>query len=596
VGKRTWDDHVEGARAISQGLAVNATDALVVTRAGAGVSIGEVDADPITTEVIRHGLDSAASQMKRALVRTAFSPIVYEVLDFAVALYDDQVRMVAQAPSLPLFMGRLSFCVANAVAEIGGPDALEPGDVLLYNHPFGTGSHPQDAAVVMPIFHRDEELVGYAAIKAHWLDVGGKEPYATDTVDMFQEGTIFPGVKLVSRGQIVRDIYRMAIANSRVPKAVAGDINAELVGVRAGGAGFLRLVERYGLDAFRRSVERMFDHGEAVVRSYFERIPDGCYVGRGTLDSDGVSSELVEFELEVVVDGSNVRIDYSRAPDQRPGPVNSALPKTVSSTRVAVTMLAGGGQWPNEGHFRPIEVVTRPGSLFHPLPPAPTFIGGWAAIGAIDTIYRALGQALPGSVPASSGGDICSLVWWGRRPSGEPWADGSPYPVGQGAASSHDGAHAVMHVSESATRIAPTEVSESRNPWLVEQTDLAPDSGGAGEYRGGNGMNMRIRLLEDAELTSVVDRTRTAPAGLSGGGAARPNAAELVLPDGHRVPCSKATRLAAPAGSVLELRTGGGGGFGEPRERTAEAVVEDVREGYVSEGAARRDYPHAFAR
>ncbi len=545
--------------------------------------------------MIRHGLNSAASQMKRALVRTAFSPIVYEVLDFAVALYDERVRMVAQAPSLPLFMGRLSFCVENAVAAAGGPAVLEPGDVLLYNHPFGTGSHPQDAAVVMPIFHDGDELVGYAAIKAHWLDIGGKEPYATDTVDMFQEGTIFPGVKLVSRGRIVRDIYRMALANSRVPKAVAGDINAELVGVRAGAEGFLRLVRRYGLESFRTSVERMFDHGEAVVRSFIERIPDGRYVGRGTLDSDGVDDRLVEFDVAVVVDGTSVVIDYSGAPDQRPGPVNSALPKTVSAARVAVTMLAGGGEWPNEGHFRPIEVVTRPGSLFHPLPPAPTFIGGWSAIGAIDAIYRAFGEAVPESVPASSGGDICSLVWWGRRRDGEPWADGSPYPVGQGASAGRDGAHAVMHVSESATRIAPTEVCESRNPWLVEQAELACDSGGAGRYRGGAGLDLRIRLLEDAEFTSVVDRTRVSPAGLAGGRAARPNGAALVRPDGTRIACSKATRVPAPAGSVFELWTGGGGGFGEPSHRDPAAVFEDIREGHLTEARARLDYPHAFS-
>jgi N-methylhydantoinase B len=567
---------------------------LVVTRAGAGASTGAVDADPITTEVIRHGLNSAASQMKRALVRTAFSPIVYEVLDFAVALYDERVRMLAQAPSLPLFMGRLSFCVANAVAALGGPGELEPGDVVLYNHPYGTGSHPQDAAVVMPVFLRDEELIGYAAIKAHWLDIGGKEPYATDTVDMFQEGTIFPGVKLVSRGRIVRDVYRMALANSRVPKAVAGDINAELVGVRAGAAQMLRVVERYGLDVFRESVERMFDHGEAVVRSYFERIPDGVYVGRGTLDGDGVVDGTIDFDVHVRVEGSSVRIDYSGAPDQRAGPVNSALPKTVSSTRVAIAMLAGREEWPNEGHFRPIEVVTRPGSLFHPLPPAPTFIGGWAAIGAIDAIIRAVGAAAPEAVPASSGGDICSLVWWGRRGDGEPWADGSPHPVGQGAHAGGDGAHAVMHVAESATRIAPAEVWESRNPWLVERAELAPDSGGAGRHRGGNGLDLDIRLLEDAELTSVVDRTTTPPAGLAGGLPARPNGAFLRRADGTRVACAKATRLKAPEGSVLELRTGGGGGFGPPGGRDPAAVAADVREGYLSEERARADYPHAF--
>ena len=567
---------------------------LVVTRAGSGASVGAHDADPVRTEVVRHGLDSAADQMKRALVRTAFSPIVYEVLDFAVALYDRDVRMLAQAPSLPLFMGRLSFCVQNAVAAIGGEGELEPGDVILFNHPFGTGSHPQDAALVMPVFLGDE-LVGYAAVKAHWLDIGGKEPYATDTVDMFQEGTIFPGVKLVSRGAIVPDIYRLALANSRVPKAVAGDINAELVCVRTGAAAMLRVIERYGLQAFGECVERMFDHGESIVRSWFERIPDGRYVGRGTLDDDGIGEELIEFDVVVEVAGSSVTIDYSDAPAARPGPVNCPLPKTVSATRVAIAMLAGGGEWPNEGHFRPIEVVTRPGSLFHPLPPAPTFIGGWAAHAAVDSIYRALGNAMPESVPASSAGDICSLVWWGRRAAtGEPWADGSPHPIGQGASVRGDGANALMHISQSATRIAPTEIWESRNPWLIERVELDQDSGGAGLHRGGNGLAMDFRLLEDAELTSVIDRTRTAPAGLAGGGEARPNRATVALPDGRELACAKATRLAMPAGTLLRLRTGGGGGYGDPAQRAPAAVQADLRAGYVSETWARRHHPHAF--
>ena len=162
-----------------------------------------VDADPITTEVIRHGLNSAAEQMKRALIRTAFSPVIYEVLDFAVAIYDRRVRLLAQAPALPLFMGTMSFCVEGAVEAVGGEDALERGDIILYNVPYGTGSHPQDAAVVMPVFLGDEGLIGYTTIKGHWLDIGGKEPYSTDTVDVFQEGTIFPGVKLYRRGELV---------------------------------------------------------------------------------------------------------------------------------------------------------------------------------------------------------------------------------------------------------------------------------------------------------------------------------------------------------------------------------------------------------
>ncbi len=209
----------------------------VVYRAGLTGSGRAADADPITTEVIRHGLNSAAEAIKRTLIRTSMSPVIYEVLDFAAVLYDRQMRLLAQAPSLPFFMGTMSFCIESAVEEVGGEAELEPGDIILLNNPYQTGSHPQDAAVVMPIFLPEGELIGYSAIKAHWLDIGAKEIYCTDTTDVFQEGTIFPGVKLYSRGELVKDIMKMATANSRLPKMVVGDINAEVAGVRAGAAG-----------------------------------------------------------------------------------------------------------------------------------------------------------------------------------------------------------------------------------------------------------------------------------------------------------------------------------------------------------------------
>jgi N-methylhydantoinase B len=182
--------------------------------------------DPITTQVVRYALNSAANQMKTALVRTAFSPVIYEVLDFAVGLYDPQLRLLAQAPSLPMFMGTLNFCIDEAVKNVGGVSELYPGDIILYNSPYGTGAHPQDLATVMPIFHRGKDLIGYAAIKAHWLDIGAKDPYCTDTIDVFQEGTVYPGVKIYKRGELNQDIFRMVIANTRVPKMVEGDMNA----------------------------------------------------------------------------------------------------------------------------------------------------------------------------------------------------------------------------------------------------------------------------------------------------------------------------------------------------------------------------------
>jgi N-methylhydantoinase B len=567
----------------------------VVHRAG-DAEHGEqaAEADPVLTEVIRHGLNSAANQMKRALVRTAFSPIIYEVLDFAVAIYDDRIRLLAQAPSLPMFMGRLSFCVRAAVDAVGGPAALDPGDVLLYNHPYGTGSHPQDAALVMPVFDAGK-LIGYAAVKGHWLDIGAKDPYATDTVDMHQEGTIYPGLRLYRRGELVDDIYRLALANSRLPHAVAGDIKAEVVAVRTGAAALSALVSRHGLDTFRACVERVFDHGEAVVRSYFERIPDGSYVGEGVLDNDGLSDDSIRFDVAILVEGSEVTVDFSDAPPQRPGPVNCTVPKTVAIARIAIGMLAGGGEAPNEGHYRAISVITRPGTMFHPIEPAPSFIGGWSAFQALETVYRAFSQSSPELVPACSGGDICSIVWWGRREAtGEAWADGSPHPVGQGGHVGGDGGPALMHISESATRLTPTEVRETKSPILVSQVELIPDSGGAGHGRGGLGVRYTFNALEDMWITVVVERTKTPPWSLAGGKPGTCNSISLEAPEAPIRFLSKATRVAVPKGAVLELSTGGGGGFGEPAHRPVEAVHDDVRNGYLSEGRARADYPHAF--
>jgi len=268
----------------------------------------------------------------------------------------------------------------------------------------------------------------------------------------------------------------------------------------------------------------------------------------------------------------------------------------VAIARIAIGMLAGGGESPNEGHYRAITVITRPGTMFHPIEPAPSFIGGWASFQAIETIYRAFAKSSPELVPACSGGDICSLVWWGQREAtGATWADGSPHPVGQGGHSGGDGGEAMMHISESATRLTPTEVREAKSPILVSGVELIPDSGGAGRSRGGLGVAYTFAALEDMWVTCVVERTKTPPWSLQGGQPGTCNNVSVIGPDGSVRQLSKATRVPLPKGTVLELRTGGGGGFGSPAERSGAAVRADVSDGYLSPARARADYPHAFA-
>ncbi|MFT4185425.1 MAG: hydantoinase B/oxoprolinase family protein, partial [Rhizobium sp.] len=354
------------------------------------------------------------------------------------------------------------------------------------------------------------------------------------------------------------------------------------------------VVKRFGMPTFWTAVKHMFDYGEKIMRSYFEKIPDGRYVATGQLDNDGLSDDPIPFELAIEIEGSDVRLDFSKAPPVQKGPFNTPLPSTISVSRVAMTMLAGFGEAPNEGHFRPLTVITREDSMFHPLPPAPCFLYGWPGLQAIEVIYEAISKVLPKAVPASSGGCICSLVSWGtREATGEPWADGAPHPVGQGAWDGGDGG-TMMYISQSATRLSPMEVCESRNPWIIECIALAQDSCGPGQYRGGLGLDLHFRMLEDTYMTPVIERTKNPPWGLEGGGIARANNATVIYADGSTADIPKTTRYLVPKGAVLKLTTGGGGGYGDSGMRESDAVMRDLKAGYISSEFAARHYPHAL--
>ena len=376
---------------------MTATD-VVSHRAVAGSGSSAVDEDPISTQVVRHGLDAAADQMLVALRRTAFSPVIYDARDFAGSFYDPQFRLLAQMQSLPVFLGALGYCAEAAVARVGGAEVLEPGDVLLSNYAYDTGSHQNDVAVTVPGFY-EGELICYAVIKSHYMDVGGAWLFATHTDNIWQEGTIYPGVRIYRRGELNEDLWRTMLINTRMPKNFAGDTIAQAGACRIALEAFNRVVDRYGVERFRQAVEFMFDQSEQVTRSVIESIPDGRYVVEAAADNDGISDDLVPFEVAVEVAGSDIIVDVSNAPPQTEGPINCTPPTIVSCARCAIMALAAGGETANEGHFRPIEVRTRPGTMFHCLPPAPMAMYSWPSIHAIDHIHRALGRRRPGTSP-----------------------------------------------------------------------------------------------------------------------------------------------------------------------------------------------------
>ena len=551
----------------------------------------KIKTDPITSEIIRNSLNSAAEQMKKALVRSAFSPIIYEVLDFASAIYDKNYCMLSQSPSLPGFMGTLSFCVEQAVKEVGGEENIFDGDIIIYNNPYGSGSHSQDAALVKPVFI-ENKLIGYTAIKAHWLDTGGKEPYSTDTVDVFQEGTIYPGLKLYKKGKLEEDIFKLIKANSRVPKAIEGDLNAQLNGIIAGANALKRIVNKFGYELFYASVLEIYEHGEKLVRKSLEKIPDGTYSGFGQMDSNGVDEGVVKFKISIEVKGSDLILDFTDAPNQQNGPINCPLPSTVSKARVAFSMMAGNGEQPNEGFFRPLIVKTKKGTMFNPVSPAPCFLNGWPGLQVIEVIYRILSEKLPEAFPASSGGCLAAAVWWGKREKdGEPWADGAPHPVGQGGFYNGDGVTS-MHHNSAGTRISPTEIWESKNPWLINKIELAKDSCGAGEFRGGLGLDLEFEMIEETFITTVVERTKNPPWGIKDGKAGRANNVQVIKKNGDKFFMPKKSGYKLDKGDKIIFLTGGGGGYGNPEFRKIEKIENDLKQEYLSKKYVEENFKH----
>ena len=550
-----------------------------------------IKTDPITSEIIRNSLNSAAEQMKKALVRSAFSPIIYEVLDFASAIYDKNYCMLSQSPSLPGFMGTLSFCVEQAVKEVGGEENIFDGDIIIYNNPYGSGSHSQDAALIKPVFI-ENKLIGYTAIKAHWLDTGGKEPYSTDTVDVFQEGTIYPGLKLYKKGKLVEDIFKLIKANSRVPKAIEGDLNAQLNGIIAGANALKRIVNKFGYDLFYASVLEIYEHGEKLVRKSLEKIPDGTYSGFGQMDSNGVDVGVVKFKISIEVKGSDLILDFTDTPDQQNGPINCPLPSTVSKARVAFSMMAGSGEQPNEGFFRPLIIKTKKGTMFNPVSPAPCFLNGWPGLQVIEVIYRILSEKLPEAFPASSGGCLAAAVWWGKREKdNEPWADGAPHPVGQGGFYNGDGVTS-MHHNSAGTRISPTEIWESRNPWIINKIELAQDSCGAGEFRGGLGLDLEFEMIEETFITTVVERTKNPPWGIKDGKSGRANNVQVIKKNGDKFFMPKKSGYKLDKGDKIIFLTGGGGGYGNPKFRKIDKIVNDLKQGYLTKKYIEENFKH----
>ncbi len=546
--------------------------------------------DPITLAVVRNNLISIAKGMQETAYRSGVTTFMYEIGDCSFAILDPEAGVIAQSHGMLLFLGSLGPAVQNCLNYIGGEN-IEPGDIIVSTAPEITGSHTSDAALFTPICFEDK-IFGYAATKAHWIDLGAKSTYPSDATDKFEEGLRIPPTKLYKRGKLQKDVWEIIKWNSRAPEEVWGDMQAQLAGCRFAETHVIKLLRKYGLAVVREVVNEMYDYSERITRLALEAIPDGTWSAEDTVDSNGIDLDNPIFiKASVTIKGSNISIDLSGSDPEQQGPMNGLWVTTLSAARAAVKALTSPELPANEGFNRPITVIAPEGCVYNAGPGVPSFLCANVAQTILELVNRALHKVLPEKIPACSGGDVIGNGFYGIEPhSGSYWGTITPSIIGQGADSASDGDSYVMSQSAGASMNIPSEVLESAFPLFVEKVEFVQDSGGAGKYRGGLGSRLHLRLLAPATFYSFIEKGKSPHWGLNGGKAGLRNYAIIEPKDKVKYEILKTSGTPLSEGDRVIVTAGGGGGYGDPVERDPELVLRDVVDGYISLEHARAEY------
>jgi N-methylhydantoinase B len=558
----------------------------------AAEKIARTTVDPITLEVIHRGLVSIANQIDANIKRTAFSPYIYEYNDFAVGLTDAAGQLVAQCTGgMPPFVADSVGTAVRDGLHIYDVDRLAHGDVVLCNHAAVQGQHLNNTVMYTPIRTglTHDRLIGFFAINVHWIDIGGSVPRSTD---IFMEGLQLRSIKLVSKGEPIEEVYRLIENNTRQPDELLGDIAAQLAGCLLGRGLTIELAEKYGVTTFERAVELILDQSEAVARAFIREMPDGLYAAESFLDNDRSGDEPLPMKIKVIVQGDELTIDYSEIAGQARGPINSGYFGGGQTTaRVAFKYLLGAHEMANEGTFRPLKLILPPGKILSAEPTAPMGNYSTPFPTVIDTVIKALEQALPARVPGGHFGTHSGIRFYGKRPDGGYFGTHDSGHGGWGACATHDGAGPFRTMAHGDTRIIPLELQEASLPIRIEEFSLREDSAGAGAFRGGLGFRKSYRILAPCMVQTNLDRTKFPPWGVQGGGEAKPGCFTLIDGQtGEQRSIGQEKGLALKPGDVVRVETGGGGGYGPPRARALDAIGRDLEAGYVSRAAAERDY------
>ena len=519
--------------------------------------------DAAELEIFYNLLAEVAEEMGVVLGRSAHSANIKERRDYSCAVFDVRGRLVSQAAHIPVHLGALPASMWALVEWLQGRgDVLREGDVVLWNDPFQGGTHLPDLTMASAVWWEGHP-VGFVVNRAHHADVGGRAPGSMPLGDeVYQEGLIIPMLRYAREGRVEEDVERLILANVRTPEERRGDLRAQLGSLRVGERRLQEVAARMGREKLEGYMEELQRYGGRLVHEVLFRLPEGEYSFTDYLDDDGWGNADIPIKVNITISGGRMKVDFTGSSGEVPGPLNCPRSVTLSAVYYVLRCLLPPGAPFNHGCLERVEVVIPRPSLLDAAPPR-AVAGGNVETSqrVVDVLLGALAQALPDKIPAASYGTMTNLALGGERP--RPFAYYETVAGGCGARPDKEGMDAT-HNHMTNTMNTPVEALEFEYPLRVLRYAIARGTGGAGRYRGGDGLERHIQFLEPARLTLLADRRRRGPYGLAGGEPGKPGEDYILRKDGRKERLPSKVETWVEAEEVLMIRTPGGGGFGAP--------------------------------
>ncbi len=553
-----------------------------------------VEIDKILLSIFQRSFKSITDEMSISLTKTTRSPILCEAKDFVTGLYDAQGRMLEQTENLPI----LSFSlgpVCKMLLEVYGDD-IHKGDVIIHNDVFSLGNQNNDVAIFKPIFYEDN-LIGWSAAKGHQADIGGavQGGYNPNATEVWQEALRIPAVKIFEKGKKRTDVWNLIFANIRL-QMVQEDIMAQIGSCTLGERRLEALVAKYGIETFESHKAELFNSTEKMMRHEIESIPNGVYEGSSMVYYDGKHpGSKFRIHSKITVEDRDITFDFSGSSPQTDGFVNGTYTSTCSAITLTFLQMVNPNIPHNEGMIEPLKYIVPEGTILNASYPKATTFGNHLCPQVADSIFKALVSAIPDRVTAGWNHLLCSLFTGIHPRTNRKYVDICFMGLkgGSGALRGDNGYDHIGMIDASGGILDQDyEMFEQQTPHRIIKHEFMTDSAGAGQWRGGLGVETEILIgADNTKMVVFGDGNIDPPYGLEGGGSGTLNTIELTYPDGKKlVPMTKDMIDDIPSGTIYYQAAGGGGGFGDPKERAKDKVIEDIRNGVVSKEKAREDY------